>query len=219
MKRNRTIIGFAAMFTLLTCAAGLMAQSNRGAPPQHSPAARSQERGQQRGRARDEREDQDALRREARITLEQARTIALQREAGTILSEELEREHGRLVYSFDIRNGRGTITDIEVNALNGAIVSVEEETAEQEREETNEREDADENEDDEDQATLRREARITVEQARAIALNRETGTIESEELERENGTLVYSFDIRNARGTITEIEVSAIDGRIVSAER
>lgn len=62
---------------------------------------------------------------------------------------------------------------------------------------------------------LARKARITMAQAREIALREDNGTIESEELEKEKGKLVYSFDIRNARGTITEIWVDASSGKVV----
>lgn len=57
-----------------------------------------------------------------------------------------------------------------------------------------------------------------MEQARATALNRAPGNVESGELEREHGRLVYSFDIRNSRGTITEVQVSAINGKVVRVE-
>lgn len=85
-------------------------------------------------------EDQAALKKEAEITLEQARETALNREPGKIEEEELEREDGKLVYSFDIRNARGTLTEIQVSALDNSIVSVEEETAEQEAAEQREEE-------------------------------------------------------------------------------
>lgn len=85
---------------------------------------------------RDEREqsseDQAQLAREAKISMEQARTIALQRAPGNVEDGELERENGKLVYSFDIRNAQGTITEVQVSAINGQVVSVEQETAEQE---------------------------------------------------------------------------------------
>src|SRR5207253_7081124 len=68
------------------------------------------------------------------------------------------------------------------------------------------------------QERLAREAKITMEQARAVALNRAPGNVESGELEREHHRLVYSFDIRNAHGTITEVQVSAISGKIVRVE-
>jgi uncharacterized membrane protein YkoI len=70
----------------------------------------------------------------------------------------------------------------------------------------------------EQQAKLASQAKISKEQAQEIALKRAPGTVESGELEREHGKLVYSFDIRNARGTIDEVQVSAITGKIVRVE-
>jgi uncharacterized membrane protein YkoI len=67
--------------------------------------------------------------------MEQARQIALERAPGTIEEEELEKEHGKLVYSFDIRNAGGTITEVQVNAQDGSIAGVEEEEAKKEAEE------------------------------------------------------------------------------------
>jgi membrane-associated HD superfamily phosphohydrolase len=64
-------------------------------------------------------------------------------------------------------------------------------------------------------AKLAKKAKITLEKAREIALKQDSGTVESEELEKEKGKLVYSFDIRNAKGTITEIWVDAKNGNIV----
>ena len=69
-----------------------------------------------------------------------------------------------------------------------------------------------------EQARLASQAKITKEQAEETALKRAPGTVESSELEKERGRLVYSFDIRNAKGTITEVQVSAITGRIVRIE-
>ena len=66
-----------------------------------------------------------------------------------------------------------------------------------------------------DQAKLAKEAKISKEKAQEIALKKAPGTVESSELEREKGTLVYSFDIKTAKG-ITEVLVSAIDGHTVS---
>ena len=65
-----------------------------------------------------------------------------------------------------------------------------------------------------DQAKLAKEAKISKEKAEEIALKKAPGTVESRELEREKGTLVYSFDIRTGKG-ITEVLVSALDGHVV----
>jgi uncharacterized membrane protein YkoI len=68
------------------------------------------------------------------------------------------------------------------------------------------------------QAKLAKQARISKERAQEIALKRAPGTVENGELEKEHGKLVYSFDIRNAKGTIDEVQVSAITGRVVRVE-
>jgi uncharacterized membrane protein YkoI len=79
-----------------------------------------------------EAKEQEKLAREAKITREQAQETALKRAPGNVESAELEREHGKLVYSFDIRNSKGTITEVQVSAINGKIVRVEHENKKQE---------------------------------------------------------------------------------------
>jgi uncharacterized membrane protein YkoI len=79
--------------------------------------------------------EQARLQRQAKITMEQAKEIALRRAAGNVEGGELEREHGHLVYSFDIRNAKGTITEVQVDAKSGKVVRVEEENKKQEAEE------------------------------------------------------------------------------------
>ena len=85
-------------------------------------------------RARQEREaqEQEKLAREAKITKEQAQATALKRAPGNVESAELEREHGRLVWSFDIRNSKGTITEVQVSAITGHVVRVEHENKKKE---------------------------------------------------------------------------------------
>jgi uncharacterized membrane protein YkoI len=72
------------------------------------------------------------LARQAKITKEQAQETALKRAPGNVESAELEREHGKLVYSFDIRNSKGTIDEVQVSAITGRVVRVEHETRKQE---------------------------------------------------------------------------------------
>jgi hypothetical protein len=66
----------------------------------------------------------------AKISLDSARLIALHAvPRGTVASEELEREHGRLIYSFDMKvPGRQGIEEVNVNAITGAIVGVHHES-------------------------------------------------------------------------------------------
>ncbi|MBV8516208.1 MAG: PepSY domain-containing protein [Acidobacteria bacterium] len=64
-----------------------------------------------------------------KITMKQARAIALKKAPGRVQSEELENEHGKLIYSFDIATSAKHITEVNVDALNGRIVAVQQENA------------------------------------------------------------------------------------------
>jgi uncharacterized membrane protein YkoI len=69
-------------------------------------------------------------------------------------------------------------------------------------------------------ASLKSQAKIPVEDARATASKKVPGEIKEEELEKENGKLVYSFDIQApGQKDITEVQVSAMDGTVVSVEK
>lgn len=63
-----------------------------------------------------------------KLTMEQARTTALAKHRGTIKSGELEKEHGKLVYSFDIQTSEG-IREVQVDAMTGEIVEDKVESA------------------------------------------------------------------------------------------
>lgn len=60
---------------------------------------------------------------EAKISIEQARTIALKAHSGKITDEELEQEKGGsgLRYSFDIRHGKVT-QEVGVDAKTGELL-------------------------------------------------------------------------------------------------
>lgn len=60
--------------------------------------------------------------------------------------------------------------------------------------------------------------KIGMTKARAIALKQAPGKVESGEFEKENGKYIYSFDIRNKKGTISEVQVEAYTGKIVSVK-
>ena len=111
MKRYLTL----ALFLSLTILPGI--SSGKSLPP---------------GVPTQEQADQQKLAKQAKITRERAQEVVLKRAPGTVESAELEREHGKLVYSFDIRNPRGTITEVQVSAITGRVVRVEHENKKQE---------------------------------------------------------------------------------------
>ena len=53
-----------------------------------------------------------------------------------------KKEHGKLLYSFDIRNDKGTITEVQVDAKTGKVLSAKEESKEDEEKEKREDEKA-----------------------------------------------------------------------------
>jgi uncharacterized membrane protein YkoI len=73
---------------------------------------------------------------------------------------------------------------------------------------------------EESQATLMKEAKVSEATARATALAQvPNGSVKSSEIERENGKLIYSFDITVPGKTgIEEVNVNALDGSVVGRE-
>jgi len=73
---------------------------------------------------------------------------------------------------------------------------------------------------EETQAALQKEAKISEAAARATALKEvPSGTVKSSELERENGKLIYSYDITVPGKTgIDEVNVNAMDGSVVAKQ-
>ena len=82
-------------------------------------------------------ESQAALQREAKISEATARATALREVPnGTVKAFELEREHGKLIYSYDISvPGKTGIEEIAVNAIDGSVVTHEHETPRMEKKE------------------------------------------------------------------------------------
>jgi uncharacterized membrane protein YkoI len=82
-------------------------------------------------------ESQETLQKEAKISEATARATALQQVPnGTVKSSELEREHGKLIYSYDITvPGKTGIDEVNVNAIDGTVVAKQHETPKSEKKE------------------------------------------------------------------------------------
>jgi len=70
------------------------------------------------------------------------------------------------------------------------------------------------------EAELLKQARVTKHQAKRIALARvKHGTIKSAELEKENGVLIWSFDVaQSGKKDLTEVWVDATTGKIAAVD-
>jgi len=67
---------------------------------------------------------------QAKIGAAQARETALRAVPGAVKESDLETEHGRLIYSFEIkRPGERGITEVNVSAMDGSIVNIHREHA------------------------------------------------------------------------------------------
>jgi len=82
-----------------------------------------------------ESESQSKLQAEAKVSKADAQATALTKSPnGTVKEAELEREHGKLIWSFDIATPDSKdITEVNVDAITGNIVNVEHEKAEKEK--------------------------------------------------------------------------------------
>src|SRR5262245_5797152 len=80
-------------------------------------------------------EAKPGLMKQAKVTPADAQKTALSKvSGGTVKSAELEREHGKLVYSFDIKvAGKSGVEEVMVDAQTGALVSREHETPAKEK--------------------------------------------------------------------------------------
>ena len=80
---------------------------------------------------------QARLMAKAKVSKETAEKTALAKVPnGTIKEAEIEKEHGKLVWSFDVATPDSKdITEVNVDAVTGDVVSVEKESAESEAKE------------------------------------------------------------------------------------
>jgi hypothetical protein len=89
------------------------------------------------GLAEKAKSSQDDLSKQATITKEAATTTALAKVPNGIVKEsELEKEHGKLVWSFDIATTNSKdITEVQVDAKNGEVISIAKESPKYEKKE------------------------------------------------------------------------------------
>src|SRR5258706_13343642 len=78
---------------------------------------------------------------QAKVSRAEAEKIALARVPNGIVKEaELEKEHGRLIWSFDIATpGSKEITEIHVDAITSEVIATEKESEEHEKKEHKEK--------------------------------------------------------------------------------
>lgn len=165
-------------------------------------------------------EETHGLLAQATVKPDSAQRVALLRvPGGRVTQAEIEKEHGKLVYSFDIKvDGRPGVEEILVNAATGAVEGQEHENDEDEASEASqEGHGADLKE---EEAGLLSQATVRPDSARHIAMSRVPGGQVSEAvIEREDGKIVYSFEFKVAgKAGIEEIVIDARTGAVLKVE-
>ncbi len=121
-----------------------------------------------------------------------------QQKPGAMVKLEKVRGDNKTLYEFEIRDVNGFQWEFMCDAENGKIVEMESEVRSPES------------------LSFRQGRRYTEEDAASIALKRFPGRIEEVEYEiEENGDPSYEFDIVDAQGKETKVEVSATNGKII----
>ncbi|MEP7326929.1 MAG: PepSY domain-containing protein [Gemmatimonadota bacterium] len=165
-------------------------------------------------------EEEPGMLAQARVKADSAQRTALRRvPGGRIESAELEREHGTLIYSFDIKvDGKEGIEEVHVDANTGAVVKMEHENGEDEAREAAEAHP--EGGMKEESPGLLRQAAITPDSARNVAMRRvPNGKVKESEIEQEDGKLVYVFLIKvEGKAGVEEVLVDAKTGAVVGVE-
>jgi uncharacterized membrane protein YkoI len=80
-------------------------------------------------------ETQADLQKEAKMSMADARAMARREVPGaTIAAGEIEREGGKLIYSFDMKTkGKSGIDEVNIDAMTGTLIAKQHETPKDER--------------------------------------------------------------------------------------
>ncbi|MBS3963965.1 MAG: PepSY domain-containing protein [Methylomonas sp.] len=121
-----------------------------------------------------------------------------QQKPGSLVKLEKLNVNGKGVYELEVRDSNHQEWEFMCDADSGKIIEKEAEVA------------------DPNSLAFKKNAKVTEEDAAAIALKAHPGTIKEVEYEiEESGAPSYEFDIVNDKGVETKVEVDAASGKII----
>jgi uncharacterized membrane protein YkoI len=133
-----------------------------------------------------------------KVSLEKCMAAATKEKSGTVVKVEMKMERNVPTYEFDIESADGKAWDIECDGNTGKIMEIEEEVP------------------DAAHAKFAGKMKVTLEEARKIALDKYKGEITEIEYEIEpDGAASYEIDVLMADGNERKLEVDATTGKIV----
>ncbi|MGG4439315.1 PepSY domain-containing protein [Brevibacillus fortis] len=140
-----------------------------------------------------------------RITPEKALKKVRDVQSGIITEWKLDEEDGFLVYKAEIKNKHQEF-DVYVDAMTGEVWQ------------TVDHDDNDDHDDDNDDQWKNQQVKISVEQAKKIALAKVNGNIKSIKLDEDDNQYVYDVEVKTAKGQEVDLEISATTGAVLDVD-
>lgn len=128
-----------------------------------------------------------------RISQEEAKKLALGVQPGTIREMELETERGTLYYKIEIKTTNRKV-DVYVDAMTGEAWR------------------------ENDPERMKQKVKISLEEAKKIALNQVKGTIVKAKLDEDDGQYLYEVEMRTDQWREVEFEISATTGDVLDVD-
>ena len=133
-----------------------------------------------------------------KVSMEKCMEAALAKKEGDVVKLEFKNERGTPTYEFQIAGKDGKTWEYECNANTGKITEEEQEVSSP------------------DDPLFKAKAKISLDQAKKIALDAYPGEVTETEYEIEsNGVPSYEFDIKTEGGKEIKLEVDAVSGKII----
>lgn len=135
------------------------------------------------------------------ITIEKAADIALNEESGEVVDIELDAKRGNAIYEIEIQN-KGKEADVKLDAFTGEVLSVK----------SNQDDD-----DDDDTALPFEKGVLNINKAIKIAEEETSGKVKEVNIDLENGTLIYDFELKGNKDEV-ELTLDAKTGEVLDVE-
>ncbi|UOQ46688.1 PepSY domain-containing protein [Gracilibacillus caseinilyticus] len=165
----------------------------------------------------------------AYLSEDEAKQKATSQFSGDIKEIELEEENNRKVYEIDIE-GTDRHYDLTIDAETGEILELDEKMTNNQstaaKDDQSQDDSADgtaqddtNNQPSDDAAQSNKQALISSDEARSIALEEYDGDIIEFELDEDDGQTYYEIEIRTTNNEKVELEIDAYTGDMISISR
>ncbi|MFP7415658.1 PepSY domain-containing protein [Priestia filamentosa] len=150
-------------------------------------------------------DEDDLLKEQAKITAQEAETIALGKVSGEMTDLDLDYDDRtvKVVYEVEVTHN-GLEQDVKIDAVTGDVLHVQK--------------DEDDRDDDRDDENINSsQVKVTAQKAESIAVKEVDGEVVSIELDEDDGVALYEIEVQSNKGE-AEVTVSATNGDVLEVE-